>query len=378
MSPMLQTIGPEVMTAPRFSSALLSDLRDWAFDTVGLSPTTESDIALSLVLKRLKESDFNPPMSWHPAIDILSTAKMGQGDPIPAEYCQDRALRLADEVSRFLDQFFLIPAVERREKFDILNALCAPYSSLSRQLEHVRPAVDLHVEWATLESPEIVRFGQLVCEQFTDPYHRTHQLRVRLEQARMDVRRLQKPARLFRQKYPDLAALTKEFVSEFADHSRHQRRKWRAQAWAKLLGKKSSRRQPDQNKKVSFVESVIAYAFIIGFVSFMVVNQRTSTNSSRFYYEPKIVPPPVTTSDLRFQQSLDQLLGIVRKKESRTTTPDTSVERDLRKSILPQTLPIHDLIQGLSIRLSEFDRPPPPELPVDMSDTMTIDHDSSE
>lgn len=211
----------------------LNDQRAWARETLELSNTIAPDDTPVAILKRLAASDFVPTDDWHGAIETLVPHEFTDDGSVPLAYYFEREPLVRHKIEQFADSFFDLAPAKRRQQWEQLRRLSAPWPPLSLWLTHLQPGLEIQFPTVSQTTEEIRTFARFVGEQFRQrPGRKSAEYWEQLNTTFQDRKHWQGVAWKFQRQFPDQAHVFAPWVQEFTQYSATLSKLWRENIWA--------------------------------------------------------------------------------------------------------------------------------------------------
>lgn len=121
-----------------------ADLRAWTAAQLGVSPADSAADLRGTVVQRLADEDFLPPWRWQQALAVAQRpAEAAERVRGHGQADLDEENRLRNEVGALAAEFFALKPAERRGRWEILNAACAPHLALAAWFRSLKPGLDV-------------------------------------------------------------------------------------------------------------------------------------------------------------------------------------------------------------------------------------------
>jgi hypothetical protein len=188
----------------------------WAAEQLGLSPHASADEVRAAWLRRLPEEDFVPSSELRWALAALLRRQPERGWETRADEAASAAEeeRLRGEVEAFAEQFWYMPADERRRRWQELTDRCAFTPTLRARLSLLESglAVDSH---APSEDARVVELADHMRELFVlRPGPRARARRAILRRMKDDRKEWKAAVRRLRRACPTLASLGNDLLDK--------------------------------------------------------------------------------------------------------------------------------------------------------------------
>lgn len=274
------------------------EFRRWAADQLGTSPDAPATAARTAFCSLLRDADFVPPDEWHSAyrvlaVDANAASATAFGDPNIARDVQDR-LRL--EIDEFASEYFNLEPAERRNRWGELQVRAASFKSLVNWLDALAPGLDIRKDMTLNGPPQLIGLFEAVLRNFVvRPIEAAWHRQRFIEECQPEIGAYQYAAQQLQKRYPALAALAPDLVTQLATWSKAQRE--REARRKKVRAAMAQAGSTTDLKKLLPFALILIPAFIIGL-------SRDSSKKSR----PPVQVPSYNPPPFQFKQWKDMTL----------------------------------------------------------------------
>jgi hypothetical protein len=204
------------------------ELRRWAADQLGTSPDAPTTEARAAFLQLLRDADFVPPTEWHLAYKVLAADETSAraavvSDPNVLRDVQDR---LRAEIDEFTGEFFDLPPAERRSRWRELKSRTVSFRSLSAWLDALSHGLDADKNTTLNGSPQLERLYEVVLQNFVlRPTEAAWHRQRFIHECQAEIAAYQYAAQQLQKRFPALAALAPDLVTQLATWSKAQQQR---------------------------------------------------------------------------------------------------------------------------------------------------------
>jgi hypothetical protein len=191
-----------------------TDLLEWARETLELSPDLTATEMRMAILERLTHCEFEPPDRWNESIDALLPAAPEAVAMIPIGYYEGRESLVRSRLEEFARKFFDMPPDMRREEWQKLRLLTAPWPSLRICMTRLQPALDVDLSCWLECSPKIRDLGQYICRRFVQWAANLGPESWEQQLSQENKSYWKQSAKTFQRRFPELAIIFAPFLDD--------------------------------------------------------------------------------------------------------------------------------------------------------------------
>lgn len=202
------------------------EFRRWAADQLGTSPLSPVTLARTAFCNLLRDADFVPPVEWHSAYKVLAVDPNLAAAPVFGEpnIVRDVQDRLRVEIDEFTAEYFDLDPDQRRNRWGELLVRSASFRSLANWLDALAPGLDIRRDMTLNGPPQLFSLFEAVLRNFIlRPTEAAWQRQRFNEECQPEIGAYQYAAQQMQKRYPALAALAPDLVTQLATWSKAQR-----------------------------------------------------------------------------------------------------------------------------------------------------------